>query len=56
MPQPFPGVHRPSTISHSTFLIYCRTAAEIAKEQQVDMASLRDPQEDKDRVQGDPKW
>ena len=33
-----------------------RTAAEIAREQDVDMGLLKDPQEDKDRVQGDPKW
>lgn len=33
-----------------------RTAAEIAREQDVDMASLKDPQTDKERVQGDPKW
>ena len=38
------------------YTMMCRTAAEIAREQNVDMASLKDPQEDKDRVQGDPKW
>ena len=32
-----------------------RTDDEIAKEAAVSMAGLRDPQEDKDRIQ-DPKW
>ena len=33
-----------------------RTDAECAKEADVDVSALRDPQEDKDRYQSDPKW
>jgi ubiquinol-cytochrome c reductase iron-sulfur subunit len=33
-----------------------RTEAEIKAEAEVNMASLKDPQADLDRVRGDPKW
>lgn len=59
-------IWRPQTVDFPLFLLTTndlshhfsesRTAAEIAREQDVDMASLKDPQADKDRVQGDPKW
>ena len=37
-------------------MIRHRTDDEVAKEAAVDLNSLRDPQKDEDRVQGDPKW
>lgn len=33
-----------------------RTPEEIAKERQVDVSTLRDPEKDEERVRGDPKW
>ena len=49
------SIVRRNILNRST-IICDRTPAEITREQEVDMSLLRDPQEDKDRVLGDPKW